>query len=136
MVTLKMGSRHKNIELALGCKPAKDITTYSGNEKPDHGGVKSGIVDVKPEIVDVKPEIVDVKPIDKPGNKRERRSYIINQIRINPEITADMLSTILSISKRTIDRDILWFRENGYISRQGADKNGRWIVLKEFEGDE
>lgn len=129
MVTLKMGSKPENIELALGCKPAKDITTYSGTENPDHGGVKSGIVDVKPEIV-------DVNPIDKPGNKRERRSYIINQIRINPEITADMLSTILSISKRTIDRDILWFRENGYISRQGADKNGRWIVLKEFKGDE
>ena len=143
MVTLKMGSRHENIELALGCKPAKDITTYSGNEKPDHGRVKSGIVDVNPKIVDVNPENVDVnpenvdvKPIDKPGNKRERRSYIINQIRINPEITADMLSTILSISKRTIDRDILWFRENGYISRQGADKNGRWIVLKELEEDE
>ena len=60
MGTLKMGSRPENIELALGCKPVKEVANYNGNEKPDHGGVKSGIVDVKPKIVDVNPENVGV----------------------------------------------------------------------------
>ena len=142
MVTLKMGSRPENIELALGCKPAKDITTYSGTENPDHGGVKSGIVDVKPEIVDVKPKIVGVKPKIVGVNtaihhsRKERCSYIIRRMKDNPVITANDLSTILSASKRTIERDIAWLTGKQIITRTGADKNGRWIVLKEFEGDE
>ena len=143
MITLKMGSRPENIELALGCKPAKDNATNSDKEKPNHVDVKPNHVDVKPNHVDVKPDNVDVKPdnvdvgpLDKPTNKRERRMFIMNRMMNKPEITADMLSTIFSISKRTIDRDILWLRENGYISRQGSDKHGRWVVLKELEENE
>ena len=109
MVTLKMGSRHENIELALGCKPAKDITTYSGTENPDHGGVKSGIVDVNPENVDVNPENVGVNSENVGVNsenvgvntaihhsRKERCSYIIRRMKDNPVITANDLSTILS----------------------------------------
>ena len=54
----------------------------------------------------------------------------------NPVITANDLSKILSASKRTIERDIAWLTGKQIITRTGADKNGRWIVLKEFEGDE
>ena len=136
VITLKMGSRPENIELALGCKPAKDNATNSDKVKPNHVDVKPDNVDVKPDNVDVKPDNVDVGPLDKPTNKRERRMYIMNRMMNKPEITADMLSTIFSISKRTIDRDILWLRENGYISRQGSDKHGRWVVLKELEENE
>ena len=123
MVTLKMGSRPENIELALGCKPAKDITTYSGTENPDHGGVKSGIVDVNPENVDVNPENVGVNSENVGVNsenvgvnsenvgvnsenvgvntaihhsRKERCSYIIRRMKDNPVITANDLSTILS----------------------------------------
>ena len=48
----------------------------------------------------------------------------------NPEVTANELAISLSITKRTVERDIAWLSEKQIINRQGSDKNGKWVVLK------
>ena len=124
MITLVMTSRAENIELALGDK-------QNGIEE----GVSSENEGVSSENVGVNSENVGVNTAIH-HSRKERCSYIIRRMKDNPVITANDLSTILSASKRTIERDIAWLTGKQIITRTGADKNGRWIVLKEFEGDE
>ena len=54
----------------------------------------------------------------------------------NGNITTSELSTCLSCSEATIEREISWLRENGYIIRNGSRKYGRWLILKELDKDE
>ena len=132
MITLIMASRAENIELALGHKQKDSIDgTNSSNV-----GVSNRNVDATVENDGVNPKNVGVNSVDKPHGTKERRSYIIRRMKDNPAITANDLSTILSASKRTIERDIAWLTGKQIITRTGADKNGRWVVLKELEEDE
>ena len=132
MITLIMKSRPENIELALGHKQNDSLDgANSGNV-----GVNNRIVGETVEDDGANPENVGVNSEDKPHGTKERRSYIIRRMKENPAITANDLSTILSTSKRTIERDIAWLTGKQIITRTGADKNGRWVVLKELEENE
>ena len=132
MITLIMKSRPENIELALGHKQ-NDILdgANSGNV-----GVNNRFVGETVENDGANLENVGVNSDDKPHGTKERRSFIIRRMKDNPAITANDLSTILSASKRTIERDIAWLTGKQIITRTGADKNGRWVVLKELEENE
>lgn len=132
MITLIMKSRPENIELALGHKQNDSLDgANSGNV-----GVNNRIVGETVENDGANPENVGVNSEDKPHGTKERRSYIIRRMKENPAITANDLSTILSTSKRTIERDIAWLTGKQIITRTGADKNGRWVALKELEENE
>ena len=132
MITLIMKSRPENIELALGHKQKDNI----GGTNSENVGVSKRIVGGTVEDDGANPGNVGVNPDDKPHGTKERRSYIIRRMKDNPAITANDLSTILSASKRTIERDIAWLTGKQIITRTGADKNGRWVVLKELEENE
>ena len=106
MITLKIKSRPENIELALG-----------HTQETSFEGVTPGN------------EIKQSKSLI-------RRKSILHLIRETDNITASTLSTVLSCSDATIERDISWLRKNGYIIRNGSDKSGRWVILKELEKDE
>ena len=146
MITLVMTSRAENIELALGDKQngiEEGVSSENEGVNPENEGVSSENVGVNTENVGVNTENVGVNTENVGVNtenvgvsRKERCSYIIRRMKDNPVITANDLSTILSASKRTIERDIAWLTGKQIITRTGADKNGRWIVLKEFEGDE
>ena len=43
------------------------------------------------------------------------------------------LALIMSVTKRTVDRDISWLKEHGYISREGNSKTGYWRVCKSID---
>ena len=132
MITLIIKSRPENIELALGHKQNESLDgANSGNV-----GVNNRIVGETVENDGANPGNVGVNSEDKPHGTKERRSYIIRRMKENPAITANDLSTILSTSKRTIERDIAWLTGKQIITRTGADKNGRWVVLKELEENE
>ena len=131
MITLVMTSRAENIELALGDKQ----NGIEEGVRSENVGVNSENVGVNSENVGVNSENVGVNTAIH-HSRKERCSYIIRRMKDNPVITANDLSKILSASKRTIERDIAWLTGKQIITRTGADKNGRWIVLKEFEGDE
>ncbi|MDR2980835.1 MAG: Lrp/AsnC family transcriptional regulator, partial [Puniceicoccales bacterium] len=46
----------------------------------------------------------------------------------NPITTYDKLAVMLDMPRRTVSRKIDRLRKGGIIEREGATKNGRWIV--------
>ena len=58
---------------------------------------------------------------------------IINQ---NPMITAKQMSETLSVSKRTIERDLSILQKAGVIRHEGSDKSGIWVVLEPYNSKE
>ena len=60
----------------------------------------------------------------------EREEKIIAIMKENPDITAVQIASELGVSSRTIENSIKKLREKKYIERQGATKDGRWIVIK------
>ena len=60
----------------------------------------------------------------------EREQKIIAIMKENPDITAVQIASELGVSSRTIENAIKNLREKRYIERQGATKDGRWIVIK------
>lgn len=65
----------------------------------------------------------------------EKQQKIIEIITQNPTITATQMSVILSVVKRTVERELATLRQKGIISREGSTRNGRWVVnIKIREG--
>lgn len=65
--------------------------------------------------------------IKKPLNARRKK--IVNEMRDNPNVTTAELHTILGISETAVENNINFLKDNGYIERIGAKKNGYWKVL-------
>ncbi len=67
------------------------------------------------------------------GNKKplnERRSRILAEMRNDPNITTAQLRVILNCVETTVENNIAYLRNNGYIERVGSRKNGYWKVYK------
>ena len=58
---------------------------------------------------------------------------IINQ---NPMITAQQMSEALSVTKRTIERDLSVLQKAKVIRHEGSDKSGIWVVLEPYNSKE
>lgn len=58
----------------------------------------------------------------------ERQQKMVEIIRQEPTITAKQMSVTLSVSKRTIERDLSALKEMNIIHREGNDNNGRWTI--------
>jgi ATP-dependent DNA helicase RecG len=58
----------------------------------------------------------------------ENAERILKAVSDNPSITYDKLSEELNIPRRTVSRMMKELQESGWIERDGAKKNGRWIV--------
>ncbi|MBP1565879.1 MAG: HTH domain-containing protein [Oscillospiraceae bacterium] len=52
----------------------------------------------------------------------------MREITVNPKITADELSKIISVTSRTIERNLRQLKEKNLLERAGSDKNGEWII--------
>ena len=60
----------------------------------------------------------------------ERQQVILELIKESPSITAKQMSETLSVSQRTIERDLSALKENGVLKREGKDNGGEWVVAK------
>ena len=60
----------------------------------------------------------------------ERQRKIIDFIKDNPSISARKMSEMLSVSQRTIERDLSILKDEGVLRREGKDNSGFWIVCK------
>ena len=60
----------------------------------------------------------------------ERQQKILNLIKESPTITGKQMSEILSVSQRTIERDLSALQKKGVLKRKGKDNGGKWTVLK------
>lgn len=61
----------------------------------------------------------------------ERQQNIINLIKGKPSISARQMSEILSVTSRTIERDISTMKKMGILKREGKDNDGEWIIILE-----
>lgn len=59
----------------------------------------------------------------------ERQKKIIAIIKASPTITAKKMSETLSVSPRTVERDISILKKMGILLRKGKDNDGVWVIL-------
>ena len=60
----------------------------------------------------------------------ERQQKILNLIKESPTITGKQMSETLSVSQRTIERDLSALQKLGVLKREGKDNDGTWIVFR------
>lgn len=58
----------------------------------------------------------------------ENQKKIISEMKQNPKITAQKLSSKVGISQRKIEENIHTLKEKGLIERLGSNKSGEWVV--------
>ncbi len=59
----------------------------------------------------------------------ERQQKILNLIKEYPTITGKQMSETLSVSQRTIERDLSALQKSGILKHEGKDNNGMWVIL-------
>ena len=57
----------------------------------------------------------------------ERQQKILNLIKESPTITGKQMSETLSVSQRTIERDLSALQKKGVLKHEGKDNDGLWI---------
>lgn len=60
----------------------------------------------------------------------ERQHKILNMIKELPTITAKQMSETLSVSARTIEREISLLKKLGVLRRKGKDNDGIWVIIR------
>ena len=58
----------------------------------------------------------------------ERQQKILNLVKENPAITGKQMSETLSVSQRTIERDLSALQKKGVLKHEGKDNDGMWII--------
>ena len=59
----------------------------------------------------------------------ERQQKMLNLIKESPTITGKQMSETLSVSQRTIERDLSALQKIGVLKREGKDNDGKWTVV-------
>ena len=59
-----------------------------------------------------------------------RQTVIYNEIKCNPSHTAKSLARQTNISTRTVEREISFLRNNGFIDKKEKANNSDWVILK------
>ena len=65
---------------------------------------------------------------DKKNEKTDKKILFLMQE--NPSITILQLSDIIGVSKSAVNQQIIKLRKAEVIRREGADKGGKWIIIK------
>ena len=63
----------------------------------------------------------------------ERQQKMLNLIKESPTITGKQMSETLSVSQRTIERDLSAMQKKGVLKHEGRDNDGAWVMLKKME---
>ena len=91
--------------------------------------LNTNVVDVVNSVVNA----VDSYKENHALNAHDRRKRLLELISANASISIAELALIMAVTRRTIDRDISWLEEHGYISREGNSKSGCWRVCKSID---
>ena len=59
----------------------------------------------------------------------DRQKEIINLIKGNPFVSAQEMSVVLSVVKRTIKRDLATMQKKGVLIREGNTSAGHWVLM-------
>lgn len=60
----------------------------------------------------------------------ERQQQILNLIKASPTMTGKQMSETLSVSQRTIERDLSALQKKGILKHEGKDNDGVWTIVK------
>ena len=60
----------------------------------------------------------------------ERQQKILNLIKEPPTITGKQMSETLSVSQRTIERDLSALQKIGVLKHEGKDNDGKWTFYQ------
>lgn len=60
----------------------------------------------------------------------ERQHRMLNLIKGSPTITGKQMSEALSVSQRTIERDLSALQKRGILKHEGKDNDGMWVIVK------
>ncbi len=63
----------------------------------------------------------------------ERQQKILNLTKESPTITGKQMSVTLSVSQRTIERDLSAMQKKGVVKHEGKDNDGAWVMLEKRE---
>ena len=63
-------------------------------------------------------------------NLTERQRLILSAIKGNPYITGKEMSETLSVTQRTVERDLAILQKIGIIRHEGKVNAGVWVVLE------
>jgi ATP-dependent DNA helicase RecG len=63
----------------------------------------------------------------------ERQQKILNLIKESPTISAKQMSETLSVTTRTIERDLSLMKKAGVLKREGKDNNGKWHIIESLK---
>lgn len=63
----------------------------------------------------------------------ERQQKILFLVKESPTIIGRQMSEILSVSQRTIERDLSTMQKNGILKHEGKDNDGCWQILITME---
>lgn len=65
----------------------------------------------------------------------ERQKVILSMIANEPSLTATEMSVSMSVSARTVERELSLMRKSGIIRREGRKNDGQWVVLTNRKED-
>lgn len=60
----------------------------------------------------------------------ERQQKILNLIKESPTTTGKQMSETLSVSQRTIERDLSAMQKKGILKHEGKDNDGKWTIYQ------
>ncbi|MBQ6771208.1 MAG: hypothetical protein IJP44_09575 [Bacteroidales bacterium] len=58
----------------------------------------------------------------------ERQSKLLDLIKAYPTVSVAQMAVMMSVKKRTVERELAVLRKKGIIAREGSPRTGRWIV--------
>ena len=61
----------------------------------------------------------------------DRQQIIVSIIRSNPTVSAKQMSETLSVTSRTIERDLAVMQKAGVIRHEGKNNAGVWVILEQ-----
>ena len=75
---------------------------------------------------DVTSSVTSLSPV----KLTERQQNMLELIRKNPIISAQQMSVVLSVVKRTIERDLADLQKKGILIREGNTSAGHWEIIE------
>ena len=64
---------------------------------------------------------------DEKGDEN-RKQVVIELIRGNPRISITTMSRKTGLTRRQIEKTIIYLKEEGTLHREGSAKGGRWVI--------
>ena len=118
---------HEGSGLTRICNETKALEGYKDELKPKFKSTPTQFQTIIYAISDTR-DVGDHDGDVTETKLTERQQKILNLIKESPTITGKQMSEILSVSQRTIERDLSALRKKGVLKREGKDNDGMWVL--------